>query len=596
MKNVRTLAYLMAITMVSTVGFVSCKDKNAPEENKTNQAQQQLSEADVVKTEFSISLPEQLADSRMPRRMPSGTVQDAGMSEFQGMTGITLLPFAKFSGAIVSGDSRLGGANISLANLVKSDVDGKTNQAKVYENVNIPLTTASFLFYAKSAASGTKFNVGSLLPSPSDLNAEPASISFALEQIMPDPTAAGAYKTAHDGLLTYLSSIAAATNGTKAWYAIEDADDPGMKALFTTFSTMHGLSTFEVERVLSDLNKTIKPLKSTNTLANNIATAIANATYATVDGGTDKVSLKSAYQGYPQNYNLPVGSVDIVWDGTNHVFKDGAYSNMAALNTYVYPAQLWYYANSLIKTSNVSQKTAYASTSNSWSQILDLHTAATSVNSLTRAVAIVNQIQYAVARLDVAAKVSSLSLADNSASATGTATAVTVPAEGFPITAILVGGQRAVNFDFTAKTSGTEYTIYDNVMAAGAKATPEEMKAGTSLSAYNHTLVLENGTSDVMVAVEMENNTGKDFYGMGNQLIPAGGKFYVVAKLAAASAVTETGGHVFKQDYKTIANLTLTDLTKAYNTIPDLRTPQLELGFSVDLVWKAGHTYNINFE
>jgi len=590
MKNVRTLAYLMAITMVSTVGFVSCKDKNAPEEEKTNQAQQQLSEADMVKTEFSISLPEQLADSRMPRRMPSGTVQDAGMSEFQGMTGITLLPFARFSGAIESGDARLGGANISLANLVKSDVDGKTNQAKVYENVNIPLTTASFLFYAKSAAAGTKFNVGSLLPSPSELDADPASISFSLEQIMSDPTAAGEYKDAHDGLLTYLSSIAAATNGTKAWYAIEDADDPGMKALFTTFSTMHGLSTFEVERVLSDLNKTIKPLVGTNTLAANIAAAIANGTYATVDGGTDKVSLTSAYQGYPQNYNLPVGSVDIVWDGTNHVFKDGLYSNMAALDTYVYPAQLWYYANSLIKTSNQSQKTAYSNTTNSWGDILLLHTAATSVNSLTRAVAIVNQIQYAVARLDVAAKVSSLSLTDNSESATGTATAVAVPAGGFPITAILVGGQRAVNFDFTAQTTGTEYTIYDNVMAAGSA-----MKASETLSSYNHTLVLENGTQDVMVAVEMENNTGKDFYGMGNQLIPAGGKFYVIAKLAAASA-TETGGHVFKQDYKTIAKLTLTDLTKAYNTIPDLRTPQLELGFSVNLEWQAGHTYEINFE
>ena len=591
MKNVRTLAYFMAITMVSTVGFVSCKDKNAPEESKNQQTQQQLAEGDVVKTEFSIALPDQLSASGMPRRMPSGTVQDGGMTDFQGMTGITLLPFAKFSGLIASGDLRLGGANISLAeDLDKADVESKTSQAKVYENVNIPLTTASFLFYAKSKASGSKFNVGSLVPTPSDLNAEPAGISFALEPIMATPTAA--YTTAHDALLAYLTSIAAANNGAgtpKAWYEITDGDDPGMKALFDTYSTMKGLSTFEVERVLSDLNKTIKPLVGTNTLAANIATAIANATYATVDG-SDNVSLVSGLQGFPQNSNLPVGSVNIAWNGTEHEFQEGAYSNMAALNTYVYPAQLWYFANSLIKTSNQSQKTAYSSTSYTWDYILGLHTDATSVNSLTRAVAIQDKIQYAVARLDVAAKVSSLSLADNSESATGTATAVTVPAAGFPITAILVGGQRAVNFDFSAQTSGTEYTIYDNVMAAGAA-----MKASETLSSYNHTLVLANGTADVMVAVEMVNNTGKDFYGIGNQLIPDGGKFYVVAKLAAASA-TETSGHVFKQDYKTIANLTLTDLTKAYNTIPDLRTPQLELGFSVDLVWQAGHIYNINFE
>ena len=590
MKNVRTLAYLMAITMVSTVGFVSCKDKNAPEESKNQQTQQQLAEGDVVKTEFSIALPDQLSASGMPRRMPSGTVQNAGINDFVGMTGITLLPFAKFSGAIVSGDLRLGGANITLANLVKAEVDTKTSRAKVYENVNIPLTTASFLFYAKSAASGDKFNVGSLVATPLDLNAEPANISFALEPIMATPTSE--YTTAHDALLAYLTSIAAANNGAgtpKAWYEITDADDPGMKALFDTYSTMKGLSTFEVERVLSDLNKTIKPLVGTNTLAANIATAIANATYATVDG-SDNVSLVAGLKNFPLAFNLPAGSVNIAWNGTAHQFQEGAYSNMAALNTYVYPAQLWYYVNSLIKTSNQSQKTAYANnTTYEWSYILGLHTDATSVNSLTRAVAIVNPIQYAVARLDVAAKVSSLTLADNSASATGKATAVTVPAEGFPITAVLVGGQRAVNFDFTAQTTGTEYTIYDSVMAAGAA-----MKASETLSSYNHTLVLENGTADVMVAVEMVNNTGDDFYGIGNQLIPAGGKFYVVAKLAAAAA-TETGGHVFKQDYKTIANLTLTDLTKAYNTIPDLRTPQLELGFSVNLDWEAGHIYTIDF-
>ena len=68
---------------------------------------------------------------------------------------------------------------------------------------------------------------------------------------------------------------------------------------------------------------------------------------------------------------------------------------------------------------------------------------------------------------------------------------------------------------------------------------------------------------------------------------------------------------VFKQDYKTIVNFTIkagkskndtsfpsggnaTGLGTAYNTIPDLRTPQLELGLSVDLTWQAGLNFNIN--
>jgi hypothetical protein len=271
---------------------------------------------------------------------------------------------------------------------------------------------------------------------------------------------------------------------------------------------------------------------------------------------------------------------------------------MAAPTTYTYPAQLWYYVNSTIQTSNQSKKTAYDG-SNAWSAILALHTDATAVNSRTRAVAIVDPIQYAVARLDVQVRVAetgSGKLQDNSYTAEGARKDVAVNAAGFPISAVLIGGQRPVNFDFTAQTSGTEYTIYDNAMASTYKGTPVTMaaKMGSDYSEWNHTLVLENGTSDVMIAVEMTNNTGVDFYGAGDQLIPKDGKFYVVGKLTASEA-GETGNHVFKQDFVTKAKLTLTDLKKAYNTIPDLRTPQMELGFSVNLEWQSGHVYTIDF-
>ena len=260
---------------------------------------------------------------------------------------------------------------------------------------------------------------------------------------------------------------------------------------------------------------------------------------------------------------------------------------MAALDKYTYPAQLWYYTNSQVKTSNKSQKTAYANTTNDWDDILDLHTDGIAVNSLTRAVAIENVIQYAVGRLDVAVKLNSVTLADNSATAEGIANPVNCSA-GFPVTAVLVGGQKTVGYDFVP-TGSTEFTIYDNVMTDAA------MKATTSLSSTpNSTLVLQSNTEKVRVAVEMVNDA-KDFYGYGDMLIPHGGKFYVVAELDAASATT-TPKQVFLQDYTTTANLTLNDLKHAYSTIPDLRTPQLEIGFSVDLTWQAGTTYNVSFE
>ncbi|MBO4689985.1 MAG: hypothetical protein J5621_03845 [Paludibacteraceae bacterium] len=467
----------------------------------------------------------------------------------------------------------------------------------MYENVSIPLTTGSFLFYAKSAAAGTgsdaekKFQVGSLTPA-NLTSTNPSSFSFSLEQMVTDASELTVASANGGKLLAYLSSVACANDGDatnpRAWYQYNTAagDNAAIVAMFATFTSLHGLSSFEVERVLTDLNKSLKPLSSP--IATAIKTAINNSTYATINA-SDEVELIAALDNFPQEHNLPVGSIDIVWDGTNHVFKQGSYSGMATPDKYVYPAQLWYYVNSVIATSNTSKKTLYENTSSTWSAIVNEHQDAASVNTKTRAVAIVNPIQYAVARFDVQVKLAAAGMADNSDLAEGAATEVDCSA-GFPVTAVLVGGQRNVGFDFTPLASATvDYTIYDNAMNSST------MKATSSdYSALNHTLVLENGTSDVMVAVELQNDA-VDFYGRGNQLIPHGGKFYVVGKLSAAAA-TETSGHVFKQDYKTIARLTLTDLRKAYNTIPDLRTPELELGFSVDLTWESGHTYTINLD
>lgn len=579
MKKMTFLA--CAAMLTSAVAITGC---NNNDKNGANQA------PECVKTEFAISLPNQLKST--PKKMPSATAQVGGATQFQGITDIFLVPFDK-QGEILGTDKRLG-ANIELSgDVAQADID-KPSSAKVYSDVSIPLSTASFLFYAKSAATGTKFEVGSLLPANMTDN-YPGSFTFSLEQIQSDAGALTGTTVSGGKLLQYLTNVAIATDGaSKAWYAYTDADNAALKAMFDTYSSMHGLSSFEVERVLTDLNKSLKPLDDgVNNLPHAIRAAIADATYATVNA-SDEVELIAAWDNFPGEYNLPVGAIDIRWDGSAHKFVVGNYSNMASPDKYVYPAQLWYYVNSQIKTSNTSKQTMYDNV-NDWTAILNAHTDAISVNSLTRAVAIEDAVQYAVARLDVQARLKAESLEDNSLTAEGARTDVLCSA-GFPITAVLVGGQQQVKFDFTTN-GGTEYTIYDNIMASTRETTPADMVASystTTYSAMNHTLVLENGTNDVMIALEMVNNTGVDFYGAAAQLIPKGGKFYVVAKLTAADA-TETGGHVFKQDFVTTAKLTLKDLKSAYNTIPDLRTPELELGFSVDLTWQNGHSYEIEF-
>lgn len=589
MKTVKSFAYFMAVAMVSTVGMVSCKDEKEPV-----QQEQGSYNGEVVKTQFSIALPNQLGNG--VHRMPGTNVQKGGMTDFQGMEAITLVPFAK-QGKITSTDTRLGDNIVAASTpaaamtVTKAEIESHPSKAKVFEDVTIPLTTGSFLFYAKSSATGDEFSTGALKVKNLANDKQPADFRFCLEQIVADASpllTTGAGKL----LLDYMSSVANATDGTKAWKEYTAGENQALHDMFATFTSAHGLSSFEVARMMSDLYKSLIPAHST--IAEAIKNAIADPTYATVNTTTGVVTLQSGLLNFPKSYKLPEGSIDVAWNGTD-AFIEGAYANMAKPNTFVYPAQLWYYVNSTIKTSNQSRKTMYDNT-NDWDAILAAHGDALSVNARTRAVAIKDPIQYAVARLDVAIRLDAASLADNSIEVEKKATNVDCSG-GFPVTAVLVGGQQDVKFDFTTTgntdvTGISSYTIYDSVMdPATLKA---EYKAAGSYSDINSTLVLENGTSNVMIAVEMLNDKA-DFYGAGNQLIPKDSKFYVVAELTA-SAATETDSHVFKQDYTTTAKLTLKNLKNAYNTIPDLRTPQLELGFSVDLTWQAGHTYEVDFQ
>ena len=186
---------------------------------------------------------------------------------------------------------------------------------------------------------------------------------------------------------------------------------------------------------------------------------------------------------------------------------------------------------------------------------------------------------------------------------------------------MLIGGQKGVNYEFTptgtTPTGATEYTIYDNVMNTEGS-NKNVVKAGQD-AGTNYTLALETAANQsVYVALEFQNNSDQDFQGFDG-IVKKGGKFYMIAQLNPetnqadqVSGVASTGNKVFKQDFKTIANFTIgagsnTDedgdgwsdapggFANAYTTIPDLRTPKLELGFSVDLTWQAGIQFDVTF-
>ena len=611
---------LMSAAALLSLGLASCSsnDEEAPV-NPTF-------DGEAVKTTFTISLP-----GKAKTRMSYEKVQGAeDIASFRGMDNIVIIPFRNADKT--DRGTRLG-KNITLwyntltvpqaannENAIPSGNLLAESNAVLYNDVTVPLLTSGFLFYGKAAeTSSDKFVNGNLKAAGLDDTDEITARSFT-----PTPIVDSFDDTKGVALATYVSNIAAAaadpatypgatwaacadpanhTVANQAWYNADLGDR------YTAFTSLKPGASQYVQACVQDLYSAI--FASTNPVAEAIKAAIVDGTNAKDENVDGVLEFQDVINGYPENNNsMPAGAVALTWSGATATAVASSTNNHMTVNTatVVYPASLWYFANSALKVSNTSEKPAYNG-SNNWNTILGEYTDGASVAASTRSVAIVDPIQYAVGRLDT--KVSRLN------DATGKyydrqGVEVNI-ANGFTFTGVLIGGQKAVDWKFEPNGT-TEYTIYDkdiNTSTNGSNTLSASADAGT-----NYTLALETEKNQkIRVALEFVNN-GDDFYGVDG-VVKKGCKFYMIAELDPTDGSTNaanqgnTGNKVFKQDYKTIANFSIATgdadadgdgwaenpagFANAYVTIPDLRTPMLELGFSVDLKWQTGITFTHTF-
>ena len=648
MKKIRFLALMSAIALTSAVGFTACSssDEATADVNPTI-------DGESVKTQFTISFPQNVAAGT---RQSAATVQNAqNIASFRGMDNIKLIPFG-VNTTVTATDKRIGkpigltqqivGSTVyptaeNVTNYIPAaELMDKSNSV-LYQDVEIPVGTGAFLFYGKAIdntanASLTtiadKFKFGMLTPSAeltSSNNTVPTDITFTPVAIQ--ETVSGLKGGNTTKILTYLNAIASATG----WST--ETDNAAIQQLYTRFITMRAGSSQAISYMLGDLLWSIR--NNTSDVANAIRNAIyhghtPNATTGAiecVDGyiesavedatnGTYIVTLGSACGDYPANQNLPEGAAQIMWNGTSSEFEyistdvptaTSANMNVAALTSYVYPANLSYYVNSPAMVASTSQIARYdGGTGHDWAYVLGGYTQGY-VGASTRSVAIKAPIQYGVGQLKMQAKTAAATLKDNSDQLDIPTADVTVDAAGFPIKGILIGGQRAVDWEFLPNTSGSLYTIYDNAIPSGV------VVGQSDYAGFNYTLALETPVQEhVYIALELVNNTGVDFYGQSNQVIKAGSTFYLVGELdpttnttvkyaaahkaywangnVATKAATDNIDQVFVQDYVTELNLNIANLRNALNTIPDLRMPNMEFGLSVDLSWKPGISFNVD--
>ena len=599
MRKFNKFAYASAMLLAGGMVLASCSsDDELTNANPTY-------DGESVKAQFAISVPGYAVNGS---RMTAGEAQETGV--FNGIENLQLFPLklATAGDIVADGSTVLGYSPIWLGE-INSDAEFLANtsswdpatQANVkrYTDLKLGLGINAFLVYGKAKHVAGSSDAEDQLIASYDVStlttaSKAGDINFSL---VPRYTAAAAEETA---TLTALNEI------TTRLLAIGNTDYDLLKA---NVKNMTAGSSASVLAMVEDLwNSSARLDNSRGT------TAVDGDGYDLRDkikeyfgvtentlGENDKLNWNTNPD-FPHVANLPDGAVAVKFNDVTSTFEyttsitlDGPI-NVPARDNYVLPAQLYYRSNTPIGEKNATVfDTPSNYTGKPWNTVFtENYGTAGSVAATTRSVVLQKELQYAVADMATQVKVSTATIKDSKGNI------VSIPADGLKVTGILVGDQKNVDFKFQPKGS-TAYTLYDNTIQDNDGHDCMAKVSATTYSNPNHTLVLETAAAaSVRVAVEFQ-NTGSDFYGYKGQLIPAGGKFYLIAELnPAATGATAPGEYptlnqVFKQDFTTVVKLNITSLKNAYNVIPDLRAPQLEFGMSVDLKWQTGMNFEVDF-
>lgn len=533
--------FKLGVLLLASAGLASCSSDDTFSGSKGQSGE-------PVKTQFAISVPVGKSG-----RLSQDIVQGQSPAQFRGMDNIQLIPFTTAPAAGGTGQTP-----IALGSILDNELEAGTN-AKVYYEVQINQDVSHFLFYGEAYSATPNAKTDGALKATIVESVD--GIKFELQSI--------ATKAENDSevatLEAALNQVAGATDGTTAW---KDATSD-LKKYYEALISLKAGSATSVKLALADLKAGVE--KATATGEGGLKTAISNAIEAALTSIADCT--------YPQNVGLPDGAAQVKWTGAAFDYINSsnvgslAYTSMA---NFVYPASLYYMANTDIKTADTRLSDRY---STNWETCLGLYSGVGKVTATTQSVALVQPVKYAVGRFDVAAKFSASSINDN----VGESIAVT---DSITLDGILIGGQKNADWQFAPLASSEEYTIYDASVTSTKLGTAD---IADSIMAQSLALPTKAG-DNVNFALELTNNTGNAFTGVDG-IVPDGAKFYLVGKLVPQA--DKAGNKVFAQAYNTKANVTITSLAHAYNCIPDLKNPKLELGLSVNLEWTEGLVQDI---
>ena len=293
---------------------------------------------------------------------------------------------------------------------------------------------------------------------------------------------------------------------------------------------------------------------------------------------------------YPRSIGLPDGAAAIRWTKNEEKGKEEfsvrtnrtAFDNINGITRYTYPAALVFFTDSPICTSTAEvPKITYQNTTMLWSAFLEAYyTGPSAVRADTKAVAVVNPLQFGVAnlRLTLTGMIANIKDAKNNAVTNASMSTL-------PLTGVIIGGQHTVGYNMKPQGEQTDVDgrfIYET-----------NITAETAGKAIN-TLVLQSYDNEkVPILLEFQNNTAYPFTGKDGIVYP-GTRFYLIGMIDPAGKGTGAyANRVFTQDYTTTMSMVVSSLANAYTCMPDLLAPRLEVGVQVVTKWIQSTTTNV---
>ena len=573
--------------------------------------------------------------ARNTTRMANAVVQE-GENTYRGINILAMTPFAIDGETFADNGWKIVNTDVSALQLGDVSPVGLTTPTfYLYNNYSMTIGVNAFLVYGRAGTDNvtvpsgvnSKAYLGSLVLPENLTTPDLANMRFSLESISPQSTPVEA-----ELLAGYLTSIA----NTSGWSSTTNSK---LQEIYLFFTGQQGAESMVIAgssvNVVAHVNALLDKLNHVTyengtaeaTLKAAILSNIEKTSYSKTIGETSHTmnlnfvnhQLKGFDFVYP-SIGLPDGAAALRWvksETTSEYefeprIKTTTLDNINNISRFCYPAELFYYVNSRIDTSNSTVGEDVYNNSTNWADVCSQYQyqpGTVTVN--TRSVAIHDPLQYAVGRLKLSMIAETTATLKDAVGEGVPLTNPTTSKSSFPLTGVIVCNQHPVDFNFKpvlvngAASHVHDCFIYDSQVKKDENTycyltTIEESEIPSTLVLQTYDTGEgsdKKGSEEVTIVMEFLNQSGQAFAGK-NCIIYPDTKFYLIGKVNPLEAMSstetpESKGRVFTQDHVTTVNTKVSSLANAYNVLPDLIGGRLELGVELVSSWVQAETTNV---